>query len=202
MDLSGAKAVLRAQALARRREVPAPTAASFAERLGQYGAELVAEAGAGIVSAYWPIRGEVSTVPLFDHLAQAGVVTALPIVNGRAAALTFRAWRPGEALVEAKMGIREPLSSAALVSPDLLFVPLSAFDRTGHRIGYGAGYYDRTLAQLRASKKIIAVGIAFAVQEIAEVPTENHDERLDYVLTEQELIFCRIRLVDATSVHR
>ena len=113
------------------------------------------------------LRDEASTLPLLETLAGAGVKTALPVTGPRGTPLVFRLWRPGEPTVEGKMGISEPRPAAAEVAPDLLFVPLAAFDRTGHRIGYGAGYYDRTLAALRA-KKIFAVGVAYASQETPE----------------------------------
>ena len=87
------------------------------------------------------------------------------------------------------MGIPEPLESAAAIEPDLLFVPLACFDRRGHRIGYGAGYYDRSLARLRANKGIHAVGVAYGVCEVDAVPYEAHDQRLDAIVTEQETIF-------------
>ncbi|MGH6851558.1 MAG: 5-formyltetrahydrofolate cyclo-ligase [Methylocella sp.] len=89
------------------------------------------------------------------------------------------------------MAIKEPLPDAPEATPDLLFVPLAAFDRAGHRIGYGAGFYDRSLAGLRAKKPVRAVGVAYASQEYEEVPHQEHDEGLDYVLTERELIECR-----------
>ncbi|MGH8514459.1 MAG: 5-formyltetrahydrofolate cyclo-ligase [Gammaproteobacteria bacterium] len=94
--------------------------------------------------------------------------------------------------MQGKMAIEEPLPAAPEAEPDLLFVPLAAFDRAGHRIGYGAGFYDRSLAGLRAKKPICAVGVAYASQEFSEIPHEEYDERLDYVLTERELISCRI----------
>ena len=91
------------------------------------------------------------------------------------------------------MGIPEPLESARAVEPDLLFVPLACFDRRGHRIGYGAGYYDRSLELLRAIKRIHAVGVAYGVCEVAAVPYEAHDQSLDVVVTEHETIFVRER---------
>ena len=89
------------------------------------------------------------------------------------------------------MKIAEPLREALEVTPDLLFVPLAAFDRAGNRIGYGAGFYDRKLRQLRAMKPVCAVGVAYAAQEFPAIPSESHDESLDYVLTERGLIDCR-----------
>ena len=120
---------------------------------------------------------------------QAGFATALPVVVGRGSHLLFRLWRPGEPTVLGPMGIPEPLEAAPAVEPDLLFVPLACFDRRGHRIGYGAGYYDRTLERLRATKTIRAVGVAYGVCEVAAVPYEAHDQTLDAIVTEQETIF-------------
>jgi 5-formyltetrahydrofolate cyclo-ligase len=103
---------------------------------------------------------------------------------GRGQPLKFRAWTFRDPLVSGVWGIKEPAPEAPEVSPDILIVPLAAFDRAGYRIGYGAGYFDITLAALRVRKTIIAVGIAFAAQEVDAVPIEAHDQRLDYVLTE------------------
>ena len=99
--------------------------------------------------------------------------------------------RFGDALSSGQWGIREPKADAPEVAPDILLVPLLAFDRSGHRIGYGAGYYDMTIAKLRAMKPVVAVGIAFAAQEIASVPVTPRDARLDLVLTEREIIDLR-----------
>ncbi len=187
------KQVLRSEALARRRAAAAVIdSAAFAAHLAAAGAALVAEMQPGIVSAYFSLRDEASTMPLLEALAGRSVLTALPITGARGTPLVFRLWRPGDALVSGKMGISEPAPAAAEVAPDLLFVPLAAFDRSGHRIGYGAGFYDRTLAALRARKKIVAVGVAYASQETAKIPHEEHDQRLDFVLTEKELIDCRV----------
>ncbi len=100
----------------------------------------------------------------------------------------MRAWTFGAPLKGGQWGIREPAPEAPEVAPDILIVPLAAFDRAGHRIGYGAGYYDMTINALRARKKVIAIGIAFAAQEISSVPATERDARLDLVLTEREVI--------------
>jgi 5-formyltetrahydrofolate cyclo-ligase len=113
------------------------------------------------------------------------------VVAGREKPLIMREWVFGEPLVAGVWGIREPKPEAAELEPDILLVPLIAFDRAGHRIGYGAGYYDLTIVQLRARKAIIAVGLAFAVQEIAAVPATPRDALLDLVLTEREVIDLR-----------
>jgi 5-formyltetrahydrofolate cyclo-ligase len=120
--------------------------------------------------------------------AAAGARLALPVVAGRGKPLIMRAWNFGEPLASGVWGIREPPESAPEVFPDILIVPMLAFDRTGHRIGYGAGYYDMTIARLRGMKPVIALGIAYAAQEIAEIPTTPRDAALDLVLTEREMI--------------
>ena len=112
----------------------------------------------------------------------------LPVVAGRGQPLIMRAFAFGDPLVAGVWGIRVPRDDARRVDPDILLVPLLAFDRRGHRLGYGAGYYDLTLTALRAKKPIVAVGIGFAAQEVDEVPTTPRDARLDLMLTEKEAI--------------
>jgi 5-formyltetrahydrofolate cyclo-ligase len=144
-----------------------------------------------IVAGYSPINSELDPFPLMRALAGKGAVLALPVIIAREHALIFREWQPEEGLVRGPYGIFQPLSDAEEVDPDIVLVPLAAFDRAGHRIGYGRGYYDRTLQNLRAMKKITVIGLAFAVQEIEVVPRLPHDEQLDCVLTEHELIDLR-----------
>jgi 5-formyltetrahydrofolate cyclo-ligase len=139
------------------------------------------------------MKSEINPVPLMRKLADAGATLALPVVAGKGKPLIMRAWSLGEPLASGVWGIREPKPEAPEVFPDILIVPLLAFDRRGHRIGYGAGYFDMTIAALRARKPVVAAGIAFAAQEIAEVPTTPRDARLDLVLTEREVIDWRDR---------
>jgi 5-formyltetrahydrofolate cyclo-ligase len=187
------KAVLRQMALARRKTLAPEANGRLTERLTQEGLRLARLWSPGVVSAFHPIREEPDILALLDALAEEGYATALPVVAGRGTHLTFRLWRPGEPTLLGGMGIPEPLESAQAVEPDLLFVPLACFDRRGHRIGYGAGYYDRSLARLRAMKTIHAVGVAYGVCEVAAVPYEAHDQSLDVIVTEQETIFVRER---------
>lgn len=144
-----------------------------------------------VVAGYSPINSEIDPLPLMRALAEKGAALALPVIVARDHPLIFRAWRPEDGLVRGQYGIFEPSSDAQDVDPDIVLVPLAAFDRAGHRIGYGRGYYDRTLQNLRAMKKITVIGLAFAVQEIEIVPALPHDEQLDCVLTERELIDLR-----------
>jgi len=186
---AGAKARLRAEALARRQSVPAEVREAFGRRLAHEGLRLARTKTASVVSVFHPIRGEPDTLPLLSFLFHSGFVTALPVVVGRAAPLKFRAWSPGDPTMRGWQGLIEPCTEAREVEPDLLFVPLAAFDRRGHRIGFGAGHYDRTLAGLRRRGKLFTVGVAFAVCEIALAPNEPHDEALDCIVTDRETIF-------------
>ena len=185
-----AKAELRREAIAHRDAFPPAERQLAAETIAAR--ELpVAVASGTIVSGYFPMKSEISPIPLLHKLAARGAQLALPVVAGKGKPLIMRAWGLGEPLVAGVWGIREPGPEAPEVEPDILIVPLLAFDRHGHRIGYGAGYYDLTIAKLRAKKPVVAAGIALAAQEIAAVPTTPSDVRLDLVLTEREVIACR-----------
>jgi 5-formyltetrahydrofolate cyclo-ligase len=181
------KAKLRAEALARRDALPAAARAAAAETIATRSLPLHINRGM-IVSGFSPMKSEINPVPLMRKLADAGARLALPAIAGRGRPLVMRAWSFGEPLASGQWGIREPVAGAPEVAPDILIVPLAAFDRAGHRIGYGAGYYDMTINSLRARKTVTTIGIAFAAQEIPQVPATEHDERLDLVLTENETI--------------
>ncbi|GAC1555186.1 MAG: 5-formyltetrahydrofolate cyclo-ligase [Beijerinckiaceae bacterium] len=195
------KAELRRRALERRAAIPDDMRQIFAARAAPEGLALAKARGSRVAAAYWPIRGEADPRPLLAALTAAGLATALPVVVGRGRPLVFRLWRPGDPLIESPLGPSEPTASVAAAEPDLLFVPLAAFDRAGHRIGYGAGHYDATLAAL-AGKRPLTVGLAFSVQEIDAVPFEPHDHPLAFVLTERETIDCREPSNHAPFVHR
>lgn len=138
------------------------------------------------VAGFLPIGREIDTRPLLAALHARGHPLCLPVTPERGEALRFRSWAPGEPLVPGPLGTAEP-AAGPFVTPDWLIVPLLAFDRTGARLGYGGGYYDRTLAALPAAT---AVGVAYAVQEVPEVPVGPHDVRLRLVATERGLIRC------------
>ena len=140
-----------------------------------------------VVGGYAPIRSEFDPMPLLRKLAAAGARLALPVIMGPGLPLQFRSFAMGQVLERGPLGILQPTAASAELAPDILLVPLAAFDSLGHRIGYGAGYYDRSIESLRGSNKAIAVGLAFAVQEIDAVPALGHDAALDYVLTESRV---------------
>ncbi|MFB9270088.1 5-formyltetrahydrofolate cyclo-ligase [Bradyrhizobium erythrophlei] len=185
MHASRSKAELRALALAKRDALSDEQRSAAAEALAKRGPPFAVTQGM-VVSGYSPIRSEIDPAPLMHKLLAQGARLALPCVNARGQSLTFRAWSPHERLMLGPLGIPEPSPAAAEVHPDVMLVPLAAFDRLGHRIGYGAGYYDYTFAHLRKAKHVIGVGLAFAAQETKAIPALSHDVALDYVLTERK----------------
>ena len=182
------KATLRREALARRGAVAPEARVAFSRRLANEGLRLARLWRPRAISAFHTLRDEPDTLQLLSALAAEGFATALPVVVGRESPLTFRLWRPGDPTRLGAMSIAEPLEEAPAVDPDLLFVPLACFDRRGNRIGYGAGFYDRTLERLRATKPVHAIGVAHGVCEVASVPYEPHDQSLDAIVTDQETI--------------
>jgi 5-formyltetrahydrofolate cyclo-ligase len=144
--------------------------------------------GEQIISAFYPYQSEIDTRPLLGKLAGEGWTTCLPIVLGQGLPLEFRRWLPGEPTIAGVWGIPRPPATAPELEPDILIIPLLAFDRKGYRLGYGGGFYDRTLEKLRTRKTIIAIGVAYAAQEVDHVPVGEHDQPLDYVMTEKEII--------------
>ena len=138
-----------------------------------------------VVAGFWPIGAEIDIRPLLQALHAGGHRVALPETPPRGNPLVFRLWHPGMAMIPERFGTSRP--SGAPVRPDWLFIPLLAFDRTGRRLGYGGGYYDRTLAALPGA---IAIGCAYACQEVDAVPATEHDARLHAVATEHGVIPC------------
>jgi 5-formyltetrahydrofolate cyclo-ligase len=183
------KTTLRRQALARRDALDPAGRAAAGLRLCDH-VDALAFVDGWIVSGFVPIRSEIDPGPLMSCLEARGAALALPCVTGRNEPLLFRAWSPGGPLVAGPMGTREPPPDHTIVVPDLLLVPLAAFDRRGFRLGYGAGHYDRTIPLLRALKPVRLIGLAFAAQEVAAIPQEPHDQPLDLVLTETGPVIC------------
>ncbi|WP_424361981.1 5-formyltetrahydrofolate cyclo-ligase [Methylocystis parvus] len=192
--MTDVKTELRRHSLARRDLVSHDEAHAAAEAIARGGVALVAElaekAGleAPVVSVYWPIRSELNTRPLIDALAARGYRVVLPVMHKIKHPLVFRDFTPGDDLVKGPYGLSEPADDKTARDPDIIFSPLAAFDRKGYRLGYGGGIYDATLAELRPKKRVTAIGVAYSCQEADHVPTEPHDQRLDFLLTERETI--------------
>jgi 5-formyltetrahydrofolate cyclo-ligase len=141
-----------------------------------------------VVSGYWPMANEIDPRPLMLALAGRGHPLCLPRTPRRGLPLMFHRWRFGQPLAPHRFGMLEPAPDAPEMVPDCLLVPLAAFDARLNRLGHGAGFYDRTLAALRAMRTVFALGIAFAAQQVPHVPAEPHDQTLDAVATEQGVI--------------
>jgi 5-formyltetrahydrofolate cyclo-ligase len=160
------------------RDVP-----DFAQRIAAFANDLNIAPHA-IVAGTWPMGDEADPRALMAALAALGHALALPRVEKKNAPLAFHRWREGERLVRHKFGMSEPHVDSEIVTPDVLLVPLLAFDADGYRLGYGGGFYDQTLEALRAKHKIRVIGVAYAGQHVDRLPHESHDQRLDAVLTE------------------
>ncbi|RAU22189.1 5-formyltetrahydrofolate cyclo-ligase [Paramagnetospirillum kuznetsovii] len=179
------KTRLRAAATAKRAEA--------ARLLGPAAAEALAALALGIpagavVAGYWPLDTEIDPRPLMTSLAASGYELALPVVVGRDRPLAFRAWSPGDELEAGPHGTRHPPAGAAVLRPSVVLTPLLAFDAKGFRLGYGGGYYDRTLALLRSDGQVMAIGLAYSAQRVDAVPAEAWDQKLDKIATELGVI--------------
>jgi 5-formyltetrahydrofolate cyclo-ligase len=175
--LSKTKTELRLEARGRRAKL---VASDFANRIAAF-ADALNLPPHFTVAGYWPIRDEADPRELMKTLSARGHALALPRIEAKGERLSFRLWREGDELIDNHHAIAEPRADAERVVPDAILMPLLAFDATGHRLGYGGGYYDRTLEALKAC----AIGIAYAGQEIAGIPREPHDHPLNMIVTER-----------------
>jgi len=184
------KKAARLAATARRDAAHATRAATAPARLAEnFMARFAAEIPTGaVVTGYWPGRSELDIKPLMIRLHEAGHPIGLPVVIKRGQPLVFRRWRPGDELEPKPFGLLEPYAAAPELRPRVLLVPFLAFDREGYRIGYGAGFYDMTLAGLRAGGEVLAIGVGYAAQAAERLPREPHDQRLDAVVTEEGVV--------------
>lgn len=183
------KGPLRARMTAERRAI---AASGDAKTLARHAAGAfirdIPMPDSAIVALYHPIRDELDTEPLFDALTEKGFDIALPVTPKRKAPLMFRRFRTGDALVEGRYGVMTPAEDAAEVTPHIVVAPLLGFTRAGDRLGYGGGYYDRTLAARRAGGNVLAVGYGFARQELERLPVAPNDEPMDWIVTERGAI--------------
>ncbi len=191
VDIIEAKEQMRAAARLRRAEAFEAAGHEAANRVaGLVAGHFEVEPGE-VVAGYFPVREELDPRPTLHALAEKGAEPALPVIVERGQPLIFRAWHEDDALAPGNYGIPVPPASAPEVVPRFLLVPLLAFDEAGYRLGYGAGYYDRTLRLLRGEGgPVRAVGLAFAVQKVDAVPHHDGDQRLDWVVTEAGIIDC------------
>lgn len=190
MDPRLFKRALRKQAIAERaRLVAGFDAAAAARAIRDRFLETFAPTPGTVVSAFWPVGEELDIKPLLEALHGRGCVCTLPVVTIKHMPLTFRVWEPGMPFIVSSFGIPEPGPDRPPATPDISLVPLLAFDEEGYRLGYGGGYYDRTIEQLRLLRRdppYLTVGVAFEGQLRSDVPHESFDQPLDWILTEQK----------------
>lgn len=182
------KVRLRQHCLERRRAMPAARRAAESAAAAERLVAAMGDGPAGPIGLFASFAEEIDTSPLAALLAARGQALCLPRQDGRERPLAFHRWRPGEPLAAGPFRVPEPSPEQPLVTPRVLVVPLLAFDRHGARLGYGAGYYDRTLAALRAPGPVQAIGLAFDTQEVDRVPVSAHDEPLDLVITPTRVV--------------
>lgn len=187
MTIADHKAALRRDAMARRRDAARAQPDAGAALRDNFLAAIVIPAGA-IVSGFWPMGDEIDVKPLMHALIARGHRIALPCVAGRGKPLVFRAWAPGDTLIPGTLGTSTPSDDKPALTPDVVIAPLLAFDRRGYRLGYGAGYYDLTLAHLRAGGGVLAVGVGYDAQEADALPAEPWDQPVDWIVTERRAL--------------
>ncbi len=193
-DLDDAKAALRAAARDRRERAASVGGKAAARAVRDRFLAKVPLAHDALVAGYWPFGSELDPMPLMHALHERGHRLALPVVVRRRAPLIFRLWQPGDAMETHRFGMSEPKADRPEVDPDMLLVPLLAFDGEGNRIGYGGGFYDRTIARQLAFRPLRTCGLAFSVQRVERIPTDDTDRKLDWVATEKEAVsFARER---------
>lgn len=185
MKIEETKQALRQAAKARRDELTIDQRLLAASAIVAHATDVYAlgSSRAPVMSAYLAIGSELDPSPLMQNLQRLGATIALPVMVGKTLPLEFRAWQPGEELVDRQWGIREPAATCSVVFPDVFLVPLLSVDKLGTRLGYGGGYYDRTLAKARRLGPCVAVGVAYASQMVDAVPQAAYDEPLNFLLT-------------------
>lgn len=182
-SIDAAKRSLREDMRARRRGLTALARSEGAAAIAEQALDFSRPAPGAVVAGYAAIRDELDPAALLVRLADAGHPIALPVIAARGEPLRFHRWTPGAPLQPGEYAVPVPGADAPAVVPDILLVPLLAYDARGYRLGYGAGYYDRTIAELRSERGVLAVGLAFDIQQVENVPHDGYDERLDWVLT-------------------
>ena len=187
MDYTFLKRQLRTTAVHKRSEIALDRALWCAEEIVARFNELSLP-DASVFSAYWPMKTELDVRPLMHSLFNRGFTVSLPVVSEKNEPLLFRRWEPGAELVAGPYGTEQPDEKYEAVTPTVLLLPLLAFDRQGGRLGYGGGFYDRTVKSLRQTGNPVVIGAAFSDQEIDRVPLEETDEKLNFILTEKEII--------------
>jgi len=180
------KLALRQSFLERRLQLLPNERANAAHAVAETFFKHVPLATGAIVAGYWPVKGELDVMPILRELLRKGHTCTLPHVTGEGAPLLFRQWDENMTMTTGKYGVHEPASNVTLM-PDVILVPILAFDANGHRLGYGAGFYDRTLARLKKQKNIRTIGLAYEMQLYGTLPAEENDVKMDMIITDRNI---------------
>jgi 5-formyltetrahydrofolate cyclo-ligase len=181
-----AKDALRASAFAKRDALARDWRRRACESIAERVLDLPELMDREPIGAYWPIKSEVDPRPILEGLVARGQIVALSQI--RHPYLSWRQWRPGDPMIHGGFGVQEPGPDAPEVFPRALLVPLAAFDRSGTRLGYGKGHFDRSIAALSDKHSVLTIGLAYSIQEIDAVPVEDHDQPLDLIVTETGIV--------------
>ena len=190
------KARMRKQAVTRRARLAAEYNASLRRNetgLARFAASLIDQFYPSVVAGYWPMQSEIDVLPLLSELQNKGVRLCLPITGPAGSPLSFHYWAFGTVLDTGRFGIQQPFPDTEQLLPDVICVPLLAFDSKFQRLGYGGGYYDKSIIDLKKhfkkeKKFFITIGLAYSIQEEKKIPKEKHDMKLDYIITEKEVL--------------
>jgi len=191
LDIRNQKDQLRKESSERRAALHATYSEAGAASLARLAISALPLTNGKYIAGYSSIKSEIETTPLLRALRELNIKVALPVVIGAGLPLVFREWTAGDPLMNGLHGTRHPSRRSNAIEPDLVLIPLLAFDSQGGRLGYGAGYYDRTLHELKQKRAgVLSVGVAYDEQQVEEVPTGTGDSRLDAVITDRRLIVC------------
>jgi 5-formyltetrahydrofolate cyclo-ligase len=180
------KSALRQSFLERRLQMLPNDRAGAAQAVFDTFFKQVPLAANSVVAGYWPVKAELDALLILRELLRKGHACALPHVTGEGAPLLFRQWDETMPMTTGKYGITEPASKESVV-PDIILVPLLAFDAKGHRLGYGAGFYDRTIARLKKQKSVRTIGLAYEMQLYGTLPAEENDVKMDMIITDRNI---------------
>ena len=184
------KQKLRKYFLDKRKNISNHYAQKVSNKVTKYFNSIIDNYSISVVAGFYPFRNEINTLPLLKVFISNGYKTCLPVTPLEEKILQFREWTPKKNLIRGKYGILEPNQDCNTIEPDLLLVPLLAYDKFGHRLGYGGGYYDQTLKILISRKKnITSIGVAFKIQRFKKLPVDTFDIPLDAVIDEDGLLF-------------
>lgn len=190
LSVSSIKESAREQAKAVRQKIHGISDASTSIDLSKHILAQVKSISADrhIIASFWPLGSEIDVRIAMSDLSRLGHTLCLPVIEQKHQPLVFRQYETGDELHTGAFKTKEPSADAPKIVPDILLVPLLAFDNDGHRLGYGGGYYDRTISNIKQQNSLVTIGIGFSGQKVRSVPNAEHDIRLDYIVTEQGLL--------------